>query len=63
MLRYGDITRIQEFINLKYKRILELEKLAPSPENLAEVRKITREAKDLKDTIVRLKGNTYPYAS
>ena len=63
MLRYSDIPAIKEHINLKYRRICELEKMKPTPERLAEVTRIEKEAKILQKTVKELKGNMYPYVA
>lgn len=63
MLRYHDIPAMKDFIRIKRDRIHELEQLAPTPERLAEVRKITQEAKDLQRTVRELRGNMYPYSA
>lgn len=62
MLKYADIPNLKEFIKVRKERIAELEQLPPTPERLAEVRKITVEARDLERSIKELKGNMYPYA-
>ena len=62
-LSFSDIPMLKGFIYERQKRIEELEKLPSSPENLAEIRKITAEAKDLARSVKALKGNMYPYAS
>lgn len=58
MLRYSDIPKIKEHINIKAQRIAELEKLDPTPERLAEVMRIEKEAKILARTIKELRGKS-----
>ena len=62
MLRYSDIPEIKYHINRRFQRICELERMEPSPERLAEIARIEKEAKILQKTLRDLKGNTYPYA-
>ena len=63
MLKYSDIPMMKSFIEAKRERIEELEKLEPTAERLAEINRITLEAKILKRDIKILKGNMYPYAT
>ena len=62
-LSYQDIPYLKQFIQERKERIAELAKLEPTLERLAEVRKITVEARDLERSLRELKGNMYPYAS
>ena len=62
MLKFTDIPNLKEFIRVRKERIAELEQLPPTPEHLAEVRKITVEARNIERSIKELKGNMYPYA-
>ena len=59
---YQDIPTIRAWIETRKNRIAELEAMEPTSEHLAEVRKITAEARDLERTLKALKGNMYPYA-
>jgi len=60
---FNDILQIKQWIKDRQTKLEELSELPPTPERLAEVRKIQMEANDLKRSIKELKGNMYPYAS
>ena len=63
MLKYSDLPMLKEHVAHRMQRILELEKLAPTTERLAEIARIEKETKILQRDIRVLKGNMYPYAS